>query len=696
MVCSTDKILSLTKTPIKADELLKLLPDMSRKELLKILESLISDGRLLKNKKGKYALSEHFGCTSGIFSATDRSFSFVTPDINPAGGDIFIPPRRDNGAWQGDRVLVKLSPKPPFASQKQEGEVIKILSRNKADITGRLIERKKLYFLQPDSSKYPPIEIPKNKRLNAELGDKVAVKMVFWGDKKYLPQGTVTRVLGEDGTLSASASAILHSNGIYGEFPSKVLEQADSIGAVIDPEQRNNRLDLRNKLIFTIDGDTAKDFDDAVSLETLPNGHLQLGVHIADVSQYVTQDSPLDGEAYNRGTSVYYANKVIPMLPFALSNGICSLNPDVERFCFSVFMEMDEQGKRYGFSFHKSVILSKARMTYHNVNLILSNDEKMCAKYPQLVENLKAMNSLAENMRARRMERGALELNIPEAQILCDENDKVTDVVLRERGASEKMIEEFMLIANETVAEYLFTQKAPTVYRVHENPDPNKLKIFADYAKIFGYKLRGDDFQDTHMLQAILDSAEKHPEQRVLPMMLLRSLARARYAPDCIGHYGLAAKYYLHFTSPIRRYPDLVTHRMLMKQISGEVFSDSDRIFCEEASKQSTVREMAADNAERDIEKLYMADYMTKFIGEEFDAVISGVQNFGIFAELPNTIEGLIRLESIKNDYFEYDDEKMILIGKKSGKRYAIGMSIKVRCLNASPLNGQIDFELIQ
>ena len=380
------------------------------------------------------------------------------------------------------------------------------------------------------------------------------------------------------------------------------------------------------------------------------------------------------------------------MLPFALSHGICSLNPDVDRLTFSALMEVDKDGRRYGAKFAKSVIRSKARMTYNKVNKILAGDEALRGEYAFLVETAQEMNELAHALYKRRIERGALELDIPEAQITVDENGRPVAIQYRDRGESEKLIEEFMLQANEAVAEYMCKRGFPTVYRVHENPDPEKLRVFAQFARPFGYRIDPSRPEDTFQFQTVLRGAKNDPRQRILPTLLLRSLARARYADECIGHYGLKAKFYLHFTSPIRRYPDLVAHRMLQKALTGEAFTAADENWCEDAAAQSTTREQAADNCERDIDKLYIAAYMKQFIGEEFDAEVSGVQAFGVFAALENGCEGLIRIELLAGDYYQYDEQHMALIGRHTGKRFTIGTPIRVKLIAASEVTGQIDF----
>ena len=688
------RLLDLLAQPMRIDEIRRALPETGKNELKDALDSLIADGKVMKNKKNRFAVSAHYGCVAGTYLATERAFGFVTPDVaegEPKPDDLFIPPNAGGGAWHGDRVLVKLTER-KNGRGRREATVIRVLRRAGNELTGALVQRGNAYFVQPTSKKYPEIMVDRHSLGDARVGDRVAVSVSHYGDEKIMPQGVIQADLGEDGTMEASIAAILHENAVFDFFPDEVLRQADAIPQEVDPAALHGRLDLRDKLIFTIDGDDAKDFDDAVSLDRLDNGHYLLGVHIADVSHYVTPGSPLDQEAYRRGTSVYYPGHVVPMLPFALSHGICSLNPDVDRLTFSALMEVDKDGRRYGAKFAKSVIRSKARMTYNKVNKILAGDEALRGEYAFLVETAQEMNELAHALYKRRIERGALELDIPEAQITVDENGRPVAIQYRDRGESEKLIEEFMLQANEAVAEYMCKRGFPTVYRVHENPDPEKLRVFAQFARPFGYRIDPSKPEDTFQFQTVLRGAKNDPKQRILPTLLLRSLARARYADECIGHYGLKAKFYLHFTSPIRRYPDLVAHRMLQKALTGEAFTAADENWCEDAAAQSTTREQAADNCERDIDKLYIAAYMKQFIGEEFDAEVSGVQAFGVFAALENGCEGLIRIELLAGDYYQYDEQHMALVGRHTGKRFTIGTPIRVKLIAASEVTGQIDF----
>ena len=533
------RLYALLERPARAEELKRHLPSYSKQQIRQSLDRLSAEGKILKNKKNRYAHAEHYGCLTGVFQATERGYGFVTPDAPDEAGDLFIPPYATGHAWQGDRVLVRLTESD--RGHKREGEVLRILTLCQDEVSGTLMQRGKTVYVRPASKKYPNLVIPKNRTMDARPGDRVAVKVMFRGDGRLSAQGAVTQVFGRSGTMEASIAAILHENAVIIPFPDEALRQADACGDTVDPAEAARRTDLRDKLIFTVDGDDARDFDDAVSLEPLPNGRMLLGVHIADVSHYVTPGSPLDDEAYRRGTSVYYPGHVVPMLPFALSDGLCSLVPGEDRLAFSAFLEIGPDGRCHKAEFAKSVICSKARMTYNNVNKILDGDAELCQKYDFLADTARKMADLADLLRRRRMERGALDLDIPEAEIAVDEQGEPVDVFYRPRGRAEKMIEEFMLQANEAVAQFMDTHNHPAVYRVHENPDPEKLRVFAQFARPFGHRIDPSKPQDTRQLQAVLDQAAGNPRQRALPTLLLRSLARARYSEENLGHYGLQA-----------------------------------------------------------------------------------------------------------------------------------------------------------
>lgn len=692
-------IINECDNPHSIEEIFIKLPHYTKKQIKQSFNLLIDQGLLRKDRLRMYANLSYFGIIEANFLSTDKGYGFARPKMPlQSGRDIFIPENFKKDAWHGDEVLIKLVKsrfKKDSKGERQEGQVLKTVARSKDPVMGTLLFTDGFYYVSPDVKKYPPISIDENFLNNAIKGEKVAVKVKYYGNFEYMPQGEISKILGTSGSREASINSILYSHNIEREFPPPALLQSDDISQEITSDMFGDRLDLTDKLIFTIDGDYSKDFDDAVSLEKLENGNLQLGVHIADVSHYVTENSPLDLEALNRGTSVYFSNEVIPMLPFSLSNGICSLNPNVNRFSVSVFMEFDENAEVVSKSFHNSVISSKYRLTYNNVNDILNGDTDLCETYAQIVDNLVLMNSLSLKLEKKRLGRGALDLEIAECYIKCDENGSPIDVVMRERGASEKLIEQFMVLTNETVAEYMHKNEIPSVYRVHEPPNQEKLKIFADISRLFGFKITNDELTNPLALQRVLNDSLNTPQHKVIATMLLRSLSRARYDEKCVGHNGLASEFYLHFTSPIRRYPDLIVHRMLKKVIEKRGTTTNDKEFVESSSKQCTTREKHADDASRDIEKLYLAEYMSQFIGDEFDVNVSGVQNFGIFVELENTIEGLVRIDSLSDDNYIYDEELVRLTGKNSGKIYTIGTALRVELINASAINGQIDFKII-
>ena len=689
-------ILKYCNKPTRVEELFLKLPQYSKKQIKQAFTLLINKNLLIAEKANKYASQPYFGIVEAVFCATDKGYAFAQPSEPLASGrDVFIPEKFTKDAWHGDTVLVRLLQsryKKDKKGDRQEGEVLKTVKRSKALINGTLQSSDGIFYIKPDINKYPLISIDENFLKGANIDDKVAVKVRYFGNYEYMPQGEIAESFGKSGTMCASENSILHSHGISREFSAMVMTQTKGVSIEITEDMFGNRVDLTEKIVFTIDGDYSKDFDDAVSLEELENGNYKLGVHIADVSHYVTEDSPLDLEAFDRGTSVYFANQVVPMLPFELSNGICSLNPNENRFALTAFIELDSNADVVSTSFHKTVINSKYRLTYNNVNKILDGDSNLCNKYSKIVDILTKMNSFAVKMQHKRQARGALDLEIPEAYIITDDDGQPCDVKVRTRGQSEKLIEQFMVLANECVAKFMSQNEYPSVYRIHEPPNIDKLSTFADIARLFNYKISNDDLTNPVAVQAVLNESLGTPQHKTLSIMLLRSLSRARYDEHCVGHNGLASEFYLHFTSPIRRYPDLCVHRMLSKKIENEPFTHKDAEFVEAASIQSTDREKHSDDASRDIEKLYFAKYMEQFIGDTFDAIVSGVQNFGVFVELPNTVEGLIRTDRLPNDNYTFDEEHIKLVGKNSGIVYTIGTPVKVKLINASPSNGQIDF----
>ena len=665
-------------------------------QVRRALEALTEQGSLLLTRKGKYATPQMQGLIPGTFWSSGRGFGFVSPD--GGGEDLFIPPKETMDAWHTDRVLV--TRRPGREGKGPEGAVQQILSRGAQSLTGRLVRESGQVAFVPDNKRMPDdIRVARHDAGQAKPGDRVAVRILSYGTRKEAPRGEVTVIFGRAGTREAACAAVLHSYGVRTEFAPEAIRQAQGIPQSIQDKAAQGRRDLRDKIVFTIDGADAKDLDDAVSLEKDEQGRLVLGVHIADVSHYVTEGSPLDKEALARGTSVYYADKVIPMLPEALSNGICSLNGKQERLTLSAFMTLDKKGKVLEAEFAQSVICSVHRMTYADCNTLLAGtDAALAQKYADILPMLKDMAALAEILYRARIERGGLDIETVESYIKCDEQGRPVDVLPRKRGVSEKLIEEFMLRANESVARYFSDREKPAVYRVHEKPDPDKIAAFAASAGLFGYQLGyHDDGVHSADLQKVLEAAQGKPEQRILSDLLLRSMMKARYSESNLGHFGLAAPYYCHFTSPIRRYPDLVVHRVLtaclQDKMSGQRQEQAQK-FAAQAAKSSSDREVAADNTERDIEKLYKAEYMQGHIGQEYAATVSGVQPFGLFVQLENTVEGLIPIDTMEGDYFAYDEKNMALTGVNSGRKFRIGVALRVLCVSADPSTGEVDFIL--
>lgn len=639
------------------------------------------------DKKDKSYVEGKLSCNAKGF------FGFVICD-DEAEEDVFVKGDKLKDAFDGDRVLVKIDREK--SGGKREGHIQKVIERGNASVVG-VIEKKKsgTFRLRPDNRRiYGKVRIEPQDMMDAEIGSRAACEITGYA-KNGKMLGRVTAVLGERTSLKGCIEGIIMSNGIKQEFDADTISEARKAPSAVTEKDIEGRADLRDMLIFTIDGDDARDFDDAVSLSVLNNGNYYLGVHIADVTHYVKEGTALDAEAFERATSVYLADRVIPMLPEKLSNGICSLNPNVDRLTMSVLMEIDHNGGVVNHKIERSVIRSKERMTYNNVNAILErSDKELTTKYRHLVPTLKLMEELAAALRKKRDNRGAIQFDFPETGIVVDETGTPVEIVKRVRGTSEKLIEEFMLLANETVAEYAYWSELPFVYRVHEPPGTDKITSFNAFLRNFNLSIKGkiDDDNPVHpkALQKILDSVKDTPEERIVATNMLRSLMKAEYKTENLGHFGLAAKYYCHFTSPIRRYPDLMIHRVLKKFLNGEAI----KCRVHEAASHSTEREIAAEHTERDVDDLMKTSYMSQFIGEAFDGVVSGVMGFGMFVELDNSVEGLVRVENMRGDYFELDEAANTLTGKRSGKRYRISDTVRVVLVKADLMLRQLDFVL--
>ncbi|WP_066891193.1 ribonuclease R [Clostridium nigeriense] len=669
------------------------------KSFKKVLKTMEREGLIVRTKKDKFGVPERLGLVSGKLEVHQKGFGFLIPDTE-GEKDVFIPSSSMNGAMNGDKVLVQIT-REDINGKKREGEVTEVLDRVNKKIIGVYEDSRNFGFVVPEDSRLnQDIFISKKDRNGASEGDLVICEIVKWADKRRSPEGVVKEVLGKKGDRGLDILTIIKKYGLPEEFPDKVLNYAENIEEEIPEKEYSRRVDLRNLRMVTIDGEDAKDLDDAVSIERLDNGKFRLGVHIADVTHYVREKNPLDREALKRATSVYLIDRVIPMLPKKLSNGICSLNPRVDRLALSCFMVIDNKGKVIQHEIQETVIKTSERMTYTDVTKILeNNDEELIKRYDYLVDDFKAMEELCNILREKRMRRGAIDFNFEESKIILNDLGKPIDIKPYDRAIANRIIEEFMLVCNETIAEHMYWTNLPFVYRIHEEPDEEKLEKFKEFIYNLGYVVRWG--QETHprALQDILDKVKGKKEETVVSTLLLRSMMQAKYSPECVGHFGLAAKYYCHFTSPIRRYPDLQIHRIIKEQLNGKI--DEKRVgklsgIVEVASKQSSEMERLAQEAEREVDDLKKAEYMQERIGEEFSAIISSVTSFGLFAELPNTIEGLIHITALDDDYYVYDEAHLCLIGERTKKVYRLGDEVKVRCTRVDIDNREVYFDLIE
>lgn len=684
--------------PLKFGELMTVLdvPRQEDAELLELLESLCDEGSIYVTKKGRYvSVDENSRTVSGILQCNAKGyFGFV---LNENGEDVFVPGDMLGYAIDGDRVLVKID---NVNKGRPEGHVIKILERSNKIIVGVVQKKKDDYYkVQPDNRQfYHKIRIMPEDMNSAKIGDRVCTEITEYSVNGKI-YGKVIGILGSKDSIKSCVDGIIIENGIKSDFYMQTTEEAERIGGTIEKADLSDREDLRDRLIFTIDGADARDFDDAVSLKLMSNGNYYLGVHIADVSHYVRPKSALDKEAFERGTSVYLADRVIPMLPERLSCGICSLNPDEDRLTMSVFMEIDSAGNVVDHEIKESVIRSKARMTYDDVSAMLDGDGELCEKYNYLLPTLRLMSDLSAVLRDKRKRRGAIMFEFGETGIQVDKDSNPTDIFYEERGVSHKIIEEFMLAANETVAEYAYWAELPFVYRVHETPSSDKLTAFNEFINHFGLLIKGriDNDHSVHpkALQKVLDDCSGTPEENMIARAMLRSLMKADYRSENLGHFGLAAKYYCHFTSPIRRYPDLAVHRILKSYIHSKTKDMKPFVrFANEAAAHSSEREAAAVQAERDVEDLMKAAYMSDCVGHSYDAIVSGITSFGMFVTLENSVEGLIRIENMTGDYYEYDEATQSLTGQKKRRVYQVGNAVRVTLMRADIMLRRIDFVL--
>ncbi|WP_313119522.1 ribonuclease R [Proteiniclasticum ruminis] len=697
-----EKILAMVNDhqyrPMTIDEMAQVLGfDKQEKKVLRnTVEELLKEGSLLKIKKEKIVLPERYGVYVGRIDVNKRGFGFVFR--GEGKGDIFVPENALKTAMNGDKVQVKLI-RENAGTKRAEGEILEVLERKNSKIIGVYEQTKAFGFVRPEDQKLQhDVFISKSNRNFAETGDVVVVEITKWPEKGRNPEGIILEILGKKGDKGVDILTVVKKFNLPEAFPPKVLSYTDTLSETAEEKEFSNRRDLRGEKIMTIDGADAKDLDDAVSVVKLENGLYKLSVHIADVSHYVRENTPLDKEAFKRATSVYLLDLVIPMLPEKLSNGLCSLNPFEPKLALSCDMIIDGEGKVVEHEIYESVIESKLRATYEDVTKVLQGEmNESLAKYQEFIPMIEDMKDLQRILEKKREKRGAIEFDFPESKIKLDKLGKPVEVSLYPREISNKIIEEFMLVCNETVSEHMFWTHMPFIYRVHEEPDEEKLKAFTEFSYNLGYPVKLYAGIQPKSLQEVLKKVEGKKEEPVLSKLLLRSMMQARYAPENIGHFGLAATYYSHFTSPIRRYPDLLIHRIIKEFLHGKI--DEKRVrslipLVSEASKQASEMERVAVDAERELDALKKAEFMQQHIGEVFEGIISSVTNFGLFVELPSTIEGLVHITSLYDDYYVYDERYMTLIGERTGKKYALGEKIRVFVSNVNLDSREIFFEV--
>ena len=685
--------------PMKLKELAILLqvPKEQRSELKAVMDALEAEGKVHVSQKGKY-LKGAGRTLRGVYQAHPRGFGFVT--IEGETDDIFIPEKETNGALHGDTVEILLTASPE--GKRKEGKIVKIAERGTAKIVGlyQVAKGKHYGFVIPDNQRFlQDIFVPEERAKGAVDGHKVVVELTSYGSDNAKPEGKIVEILGHVNDPGVDIMSIVKSYDLPVEFPEKVMNQAERVPEEVSDADMAGRKDLREWVMVTIDGEDAKDLDDAVSLTRTEDGkNWILGVHIADVANYVQERSALDREALHRGTSVYLADRVIPMLPHRLSNGICSLNAGVDRLAMSCIMTVDAKGDVIDHEICESVIRVNERMSYTSVKKILEDhDEEETTRYIDLVPMFEEMEQLAGILRNRRHQRGSIDFDFPESKIMLDEEGHPMEIRSYDRNVATKIIEDFMLLANETVAEEYYWREIPFVYRVHETPDEDKIKKLAIQINNFGYSLHISDEVRPGQIQKLLTKIQGTPQETMISRLALRSMKQARYTPENDGHFGLAARYYTHFTSPIRRYPDLQIHRIIKDDLRGrmnEKKMEHYQTILPEVTRQASETERRAEEAERETIRLKKAEYMEAHIGEVFEGVISGITNWGIYVELSNTIEGLVHVANMYDDHYDYYEDRYEMVGEHTGKTYKLGETVYVRVIDADCLTRTIDFEM--
>ena len=679
--------------PMKVKEIATVLQvsKEQRRELQEVLDALVEEGKITLSKRGKYSKGQTKRIT-GTFQANIRGFGFVM--VEGEDEDIFIPGENVNGAFQGDEVECIITGAP--GGKRKEGKIVRIVSHQVKKIVGLYEKSKSFGFVRPDNQRYlKDIYIPAGKEMGAMDGHKVVVELTSYGQEHAKPEGKIVEIIGHVNDPGADILSIVKDYDLPTEFPEKVLNQAVRVGKDVSEADCAGRLDLRDWQMVTIDGEDAKDLDDAVSL-TMKDENYQLGVHIADVTNYVQEKSALDREALKRGTSVYLADRVIPMLPHVLSNGICSLNAGEDRLALSCIMTVSPKGEVIDHQIAETVIRVDKRMSYTGVSKVLAEEPEALEEDKDFVPMIQKMQELSTILRERRGKRGSIDFDFPETKIELDEKGKPINIKPYERNSATKIIEDFMLLANETVAEDYYWQEMPFVYRVHEAPDDEKIRALATFINNFGFSMHiGANEVHPKEIQKLLGKVEGTPQEALISRLALRSMKQARYTPENSGHFGLAANYYTHFTSPIRRYPDLQIHRIIKDNLRGRMNGERMehyRKILEEVTKHASETERRADEAERETVKLKKVEYMSDRIGNVYTGVISSVTKWGMYVELPNTIEGLIHVANMRDDHYNYDESRYEMVGERTGKVYKLGQEVRVRVADTDRLMRTIDF----
>lgn len=690
--------------PLSVDELeQKLGYDHSEdfKQLVIALNELEEAGELVRTRKNRFGLPQKMNLIRGKIQMHKKGFAFLIPDDDDHK-DVYIHFSDLHTAMNNDVVLVRLE-KQGDGSQRPEGKVVRIIERTITQVVGTFDSNRSFGFVIADDKRIPhDIFIPKEMTAGAITGHKVIAEITKYPEGGKSAEGAIVHILGHKNDPGIDIISIIYKNGIPIDFPEEVIEQAGAIEQEVSAEEIAKRRDVRDETVVTIDGADAKDLDDAIGVKQAENGNLILTVHISDVSYYIPAGSPMDEEAYERGTSVYLVDRVIPMIPHRLSNGICSLNPGVDRLTLACEMEIDAHGKVVNHEIFEAVIRSSERMTYASVNAILADkDEDEREKYASLVPMFENMEKLAQILRLKRMDRGAIDFDFKEAAIVVDDEGHVEDIAIRERSVGEKLIEEFMLVTNETIAEHFHWIDVPFIHRIHEEPDEGKLQHFFEFLGGLGQKVKGTA-NEVHprALQKVLENVAGEREEMIISKLMLRSLKQAKYDPENVGHFGLASEFYTHFTAPIRRYPDLTVHRLIRTYLlEGKLdkrTTDKWKEILPELARHTSERERTAVDAEREVNDLKKAEYMEERIGEEFDGVISSVTNFGLFVELENTVEGLIHVSYMTDDYYHFDERSYALIGERTANVYRIGEEVRIKVVGVNIEERAVDFELVE